>query len=164
RTLAVYSVRARPDKPNCDSRARTGDFSGKQGGARAGPVRKQDRPDHRGGERDRTRKRGPARQGGRRHPGRRSLVGGLGHARGGGAIVNVASMAALRPNGNHSPYGMTKAGVVSLTQHAAIDYAADGIRVNCLCPGPVETPIFDQMRDALDPAAYAATRRRLERK
>ena len=84
--------------------------------------------------------------------------------RGGGAIVNVASMAALRPSGNHSPYGMTKAGVVSLTQHAAIDYAADGIRVNCLCPGPVETPIFDQMRDMLDPAAYAAMRGRLERK
>jgi NAD(P)-dependent dehydrogenase (short-subunit alcohol dehydrogenase family) len=84
--------------------------------------------------------------------------------RGGGAIVNVASMAALRPSGNHSPYGMTKAGVVSLTQHAAIDYAADGIRVNCLCPGPVETPIFDQMRGALEPAAYEAARRRVQQR
>ncbi len=68
----------------------------------------------------------------------------------GGSIVNVSSMAGIRPNRNHSPYGMTKAAVISLTQHAAMDYAPANIRVNALCPGPVETPIFDQMRDYLD--------------
>lgn len=83
---------------------------------------------------------------------------------GGGAIVNVASMAALRPNRHHALYGMTKAGVVSLSQHAAMDYAADNIRVNCLCPGPVETPIFEQMRQALDPAAYEAAQRRIRQR
>jgi NAD(P)-dependent dehydrogenase (short-subunit alcohol dehydrogenase family) len=83
-------------------------------------------------------------------------------ARGGGAIVNVASMAGLRPNWRHSPYGMTKAGVVSLTQHAAIDYAPANIRVNCLCPGPVDTPIFEQMRASMDAAAYEAARRRVQ--
>jgi NAD(P)-dependent dehydrogenase (short-subunit alcohol dehydrogenase family) len=82
-------------------------------------------------------------------------------ARGGGAIVNVASMAGLRPNRNHSPYGMTKAAVISLTQHAAMDYAAAAIRVNCLCPGPVETPIFEQMQHSLEAPAYEAARRRI---
>ena len=83
-------------------------------------------------------------------------------ARGGGAIVNVSSMAGLRPNRNHSPYGMTKAAVISLTQHAAMDYAAVGIRVNCLCPGPVETPIFEQMQRTLETPAYEAARRRIQ--
>jgi meso-butanediol dehydrogenase / (S,S)-butanediol dehydrogenase / diacetyl reductase len=85
-------------------------------------------------------------------------------ARGGGAIVNVASMAGLRPNRHHSPYGMTKAGVISLTQHAAMDFAVDNIRVNCLCPGPVETPIFEKMRDVLGDKAYETTRRRVQQR
>lgn len=82
-------------------------------------------------------------------------------ARGGGAILNVASMAGIRPNRTHALYGMTKAAVISLTQHAAMDYAADNIRVNALCPGPVETPIFEQMRHEMEPAAYDAARRRI---
>jgi NAD(P)-dependent dehydrogenase (short-subunit alcohol dehydrogenase family) len=84
--------------------------------------------------------------------------------RGGGAVLNVASMAGLRPMPHHAPYGMTKAGVISLTQHAAIDFAPAKIRVNCLCPGPVDTPIFDQMRASQGAEAYQATRQRLERR
>jgi len=82
-------------------------------------------------------------------------------ARGGGAIVNVASMAGIRPNRTHALYGMTKAAVISLTHHAAMDYAGDNIRVNALCPGPVETPIFEQMRQALGSDAYEAARGRV---
>ncbi|MBL8772412.1 MAG: SDR family oxidoreductase [Phenylobacterium sp.] len=82
-------------------------------------------------------------------------------ARGGGAILNVASMAGLRPNRNHALYGMTKAAIISLTQHAAMDYAGDNIRVNALCPGPVETPIFEQMRAELGQAGYEAATRRI---
>lgn len=82
-------------------------------------------------------------------------------AGGGGAIVNVSSMAGIRPNGNHALYGMTKAAVISLTQHAAIDYAVDGIRVNSLCPGPVDTPIFGQMKRALGADVYHKARKRL---
>lgn len=85
-------------------------------------------------------------------------------ARGGGSIVNVASMAGLRPNRRHAPYGMTKAGVISLTQHAAMDYASLGVRVNCLCPGPVETPIFQQMQSALGAKAYDEARDRVQRR
>ncbi|MDP1738870.1 MAG: SDR family NAD(P)-dependent oxidoreductase [Caulobacter sp.] len=85
-------------------------------------------------------------------------------ARGGGAVVNVSSMAGIRPNRNHSPYGMTKAGVISLTQYAAMDFASAGIRVNCLCPGPVETPIFQQMERNLDVAAYQVARQRVQQR
>jgi 2-keto-3-deoxy-L-fuconate dehydrogenase len=56
---------------------------------------------------------------------------------------------------------MTKAAVISLTQHCAMDYAALGIRVNALCPGPVETPIFQQMRAALGEDNYEAARGRV---
>lgn len=83
---------------------------------------------------------------------------------GGGAILNVASMAGLRPNRHHALYGMTKAAVISLTHHAAMDYADKGIRVNCLCPGPVETPIFEQMRRVLDQAAFETAQRRIKQR
>lgn len=85
-------------------------------------------------------------------------------ASGGGSILNVASMAGLVPNRHHSLYGMTKAAVISLTYHAAMDYAADGIRVNALCPGPVETPIFEQMRTNLGEEIYEGARRQLMRR
>lgn len=85
-------------------------------------------------------------------------------ARGGGAVVNVSSMAGIRPNRHHSPYGMTKAGVISLTQHAAMDFAPAQIRVNCLCPGPVETPIFEQMERNLDAKAYQTARGRVQQR
>ncbi|HEY1710760.1 MAG TPA: SDR family NAD(P)-dependent oxidoreductase [Rhizomicrobium sp.] len=85
-------------------------------------------------------------------------------ARGGGAIVNVSSMAGLRPNRHHAPYGMSKAAVISLTQHAAMDYAPYNIRVNCLCPGPVDTPIFGQMQGAIGQAAYDSARQRIQQR
>lgn len=81
---------------------------------------------------------------------------------GGGAILNVASMAGIRPNRHHALYGMTKAAVISLTHHAAMDFADKGIRVNCLCPGPVETPIFAQMRQLMDAPAFEAAQQRIK--
>jgi NAD(P)-dependent dehydrogenase (short-subunit alcohol dehydrogenase family) len=85
-------------------------------------------------------------------------------AGGGGAIVNVSSMAGIRPNRHHALYGMTKSAVISLTHHAAMDYARYGIRVNCLCPGPVETPIFRQMEQSIGTDAYHAARAALMRR
>lgn len=64
------------------------------------------------------------------------------HARtrqGGGAIVNIASVAGLRAAPMQGFYGMTKAAVLSLTQTLATELGSSGIRVNAICPGLVET-------------------------
>ena len=70
-------------------------------------------------------------------------------------------MAGIRPNRFHSMYVITKAAMISMTQHAAMDYARSNIRVNCLCPGPVETPIFNQMEAHLSPEDFQDTRQQL---
>jgi NAD(P)-dependent dehydrogenase (short-subunit alcohol dehydrogenase family) len=61
-------------------------------------------------------------------------------ANGGGAIVNISSIAALRPHGL-TPYATSKGAVIALTRAMAEDHARDGIRVNCVAPGPVYTPM-----------------------
>jgi cyclopentanol dehydrogenase len=63
-------------------------------------------------------------------------------ARGGGAIVNVASTTALVGSKRSSAYGASKAALLSLARHTAIQHAADGIRANTLVPGPVETEMI----------------------
>jgi NAD(P)-dependent dehydrogenase (short-subunit alcohol dehydrogenase family) len=59
---------------------------------------------------------------------------------GGGAIINVSSISALRPRGL-TAYSVSKGAVIALTQAMAVDHAGDGIRVNCIAPGPVYTPM-----------------------
>lgn len=60
--------------------------------------------------------------------------------RGGGAIVNISSISALRPRGL-TAYSASKGAVISLSRAMAVDHAAQGIRVNCVAPGPVYTPL-----------------------
>ena len=62
---------------------------------------------------------------------------------GGGAIVNVASISALRPHGL-TAYSTSKGAVIALTKAMAVDHANQGIRVNCVAPGPVFTPMVDR--------------------
>jgi NAD(P)-dependent dehydrogenase (short-subunit alcohol dehydrogenase family) len=57
-----------------------------------------------------------------------------------GAIVNISSISALRPRGL-TAYTTTKAAIIGLTRAMAIDHAREGIRVNCVAPGPVYTPM-----------------------
>ena len=57
----------------------------------------------------------------------------------GGAIVNIASTAAIRPRGM-TAYSTSKGAMMSLTRAMAVDHGADGIRVNCILPGPIHTP------------------------
>ncbi len=59
---------------------------------------------------------------------------------GGGAIVNISSISALRPRGL-TPYTVSKGAVIALTQAMAVDHAPQGVRVNCIAPGPVFTPM-----------------------
>jgi NAD(P)-dependent dehydrogenase (short-subunit alcohol dehydrogenase family) len=58
----------------------------------------------------------------------------------GGAIVNISSISALRPRGL-TTYTTSKAAVIGLTQAMAVDHGRDNIRVNCICPGPMYTPM-----------------------
>src|SRR6185436_21022777 len=73
---------------------------------------------------------------------------------GGGTIVNVASELGLVGAPLSAMYGATKGAVVQLTRALAVDHAVDGIRVNCVCPGPVDTPLLrGAVARAADPAA-----------
>jgi NAD(P)-dependent dehydrogenase (short-subunit alcohol dehydrogenase family) len=71
---------------------------------------------------------------------------------GGGAIVNISSISALRPRGL-TAYSASKGAVIALTRAMAVDHAGQGIRVNCIAPGPVYTPMVyaggmsDDLRD-----------------
>src|SRR5213594_221366 len=59
-----------------------------------------------------------------------------------GSIVSVASMAGKIGNRNNLPYNASKAAVISITKSLALAHAKDGIRVNCVCPGFVETDMW----------------------
>jgi NAD(P)-dependent dehydrogenase (short-subunit alcohol dehydrogenase family) len=63
-------------------------------------------------------------------------------AAGGGAIVHDASNAGIVGRPWQPVYGATKAGIVSLTKSMALALAKDGIRVNCVCPGSIDTPML----------------------
>ena len=60
----------------------------------------------------------------------------------GGAIVNVASTNSFRPQPHQSAYTASKHGVLGMTRNAAVDYGAEGIRINAICPGAIDTPML----------------------
>lgn len=65
-------------------------------------------------------------------------------AGGGGAIINIASILSRSGAGWMAPYGMSKHAVVGLSKSAALDYADQGLRINTVSPGPMQTPMFER--------------------
>jgi NAD(P)-dependent dehydrogenase (short-subunit alcohol dehydrogenase family) len=74
----------------------------------------------------------------------------------GGAIVNISSISALRPRGL-TTYSASKGAVIALSRAMAVDHGPDGIRVNCIAPGPVYTPMVYSR--GMSPAAREQRRR-----
>ena len=69
-------------------------------------------------------------------------------SRGSGSIINIASIEGLEGTEGGSAYNASKGGVVMLTKSMAIDYGRRGIRVNCICPGAVDTPMLRSIADS----------------
>jgi NAD(P)-dependent dehydrogenase (short-subunit alcohol dehydrogenase family) len=63
-----------------------------------------------------------------------------------GAIVNVASISGKEGNPNMIPYSVSKSGVICLTKALAKEVIQDGVRVNCVAPGVIETPLLEQLQ------------------
>ena len=79
----------------------------------------------------------------------RALLPGM-IERGGGVIVNAASVAGIVGLRDRAAYCASKGAVIALTKAMAIDHVGDGIRVNCVCPGTVDTPWVGRLIDAAD--------------
>jgi len=78
--------------------------------------------------------------------------------RGGGSVINVASFVALVGAATSQiAYTASKGAVLSLTRELAVEFARQGVRVNALCPGPVETALLTRLFED-DPAAYERRR------
>ena len=75
---------------------------------------------------------------------------------GGGSIVNMASACSLRVSAGSAFYVASKFAVAGLTRTAAVEYANDGIRINAVCPGNIETPLLTS--SVTDPATLAKLR------
>jgi NAD(P)-dependent dehydrogenase (short-subunit alcohol dehydrogenase family) len=76
--------------------------------------------------------------------------------RNGAVIVNVASELGLVGASSAAAYCASKGGVIQLTRAMAVDHAKDGIRVNAVCPGPIETPLLDVFNQAYADQGEAA--------
>lgn len=74
--------------------------------------------------------------------------------RGSGRIINVSSMLGTVGLAGRAPYTSSKGGLILLTKTLALEWAAHGVTVNAICPGPFRTPLNESLTN--DPAAYAA--------
>ncbi len=77
--------------------------------------------------------------------------------RGEGSIVNVASVSGIRGNEGRVAYGASKGGVITMTKVMAVELAPIGIRVNAIAPGPIETPLVQQVHTPEARAAWMST-------
>jgi meso-butanediol dehydrogenase / (S,S)-butanediol dehydrogenase / diacetyl reductase len=70
-----------------------------------------------------------------------------------GCIVNVASIAGLQGQAYTAAYCASKGGLVALTRALAVELALDGVRVNCVCPAAVDTPLLAEVAHRIPPDA-----------
>jgi NAD(P)-dependent dehydrogenase (short-subunit alcohol dehydrogenase family) len=77
---------------------------------------------------------------------------------GGGSIVNMASVAALVGVPDRAAYCAAKGGILALTRAAAIDHVGEGVRINCIAPGTVDTPWIDRITAGYDDPEEARAR------
>lgn len=75
----------------------------------------------------------------------------------GGSIVNIGSILSFTGDGYLAAYTAMKSGVLGLTKAIAIDYAPEGVRCNCVCPGDMETPMIEQYFEGTDDPDAART-------
>lgn len=68
----------------------------------------------------------------------------------GGAILHLASVVGVTGTRNRAAYSASKGAIIALTRNMALDYAPDGVRVNCLCPGFVRTPLLAGIMDDVE--------------
>jgi len=66
-------------------------------------------------------------------------------AQGYGNIINIASLAGLKPSGNNLSYSASKFAVVGMTKSAALEYGSKNIRINAVCPGYINSSLLDQL-------------------
>ncbi|OJJ99693.1 hypothetical protein ASPACDRAFT_119325 [Aspergillus aculeatus ATCC 16872] len=81
-----------------------------------------------------------------------------------GAVVNIASQLGIVGRPGAPAYCASKAAIIAMTRSDAIDYAREGIRVNCVCPGVIETPMTtssEEVRERLRPAVEIAPMKRM---
>jgi NAD(P)-dependent dehydrogenase (short-subunit alcohol dehydrogenase family) len=78
-------------------------------------------------------------------------------ARGGGSIINIASVSGIKGNKGRVAYGASKGGVLTMTKVMAVELAPLGIRVNAIAPGPIETPLVQEIHTPEVRAAWMMT-------
>ena len=81
--------------------------------------------------------------------------------RGGGSIVNVASVGGVVALRNRAAYCASKGAVIALTRAVAVDHVADGVRVNAVCPGTVDTPWVRRLVEEVGESVEALRARQL---
>lgn len=80
-------------------------------------------------------------------------------AQGRGSVIHIGSISGLIGNKGSSAYSASKGGVISLARSMALDYGPNGVRVNCVCPGIVRTPMLAATETGLSPDEVAAADR-----
>ena len=76
---------------------------------------------------------------------------------GGGSVINMSSIAALVGLTDRAAYSAAKGGILALTRAAAMDHVGEGVRINCIAPGTVDTPWIDRITSGYDDPEAART-------